>query len=89
MASPAPASRVQSIDALRGFVMIIMALDHTREFFHAGAFLFQPEDLTDYEIGWKPTFADGHVIFVKNTIAPAIWQAIATRAGGEVAKFEQ
>lgn len=46
MAGPAPAPRVQSIDALRGFVMIIMALDHTREFFHAGAFLFQPEDLT-------------------------------------------
>src|SRR5690348_4968293 len=26
--------------------MIIMALDHTREYFHSGAFLFQPEDLT-------------------------------------------
>ena len=26
--------------------MIIMALDHTREFFHSGAMLFQPEDLT-------------------------------------------
>ncbi len=26
--------------------MIIMALDHTREFFHAGAMSFQPEDLT-------------------------------------------
>ena len=26
--------------------MIIMALDHTREFFHAGAQQFQPEDLT-------------------------------------------
>ncbi|HLI65346.1 MAG TPA: TonB-dependent receptor [Caulobacteraceae bacterium] len=22
---------------------------------------FQPEDLTDYEIGWKPTFFDGHL----------------------------
>ncbi len=22
---------------------------------------FGPEDLTDYEIGWKPTFADGHL----------------------------
>ena len=26
--------------------MIIMALDHTREFFHSGALLFQPDDLT-------------------------------------------
>src|SRR5580704_17827559 len=39
-------SRVISVDALRGLVMIIMALDHTREFFHAGAMSFQPEDLT-------------------------------------------
>lgn len=22
---------------------------------------FRPEDVTDYEVGWKPTFADGHV----------------------------
>ena len=39
-------SRLLSVDALRGFVMIIMALDHTREFFHSGAMVFQPEDLS-------------------------------------------
>jgi uncharacterized membrane protein len=39
-------SRVQSVDALRGLVMIIMALDHVRDFFHAGAMSFQPDDLT-------------------------------------------
>ena len=39
-------SRVASVDALRGLVMIIMALDHTRDFFHADAMLYQPEDLT-------------------------------------------
>jgi uncharacterized membrane protein len=47
-AVPAPQSspRVTSVDALRGLVMIIMALDHTRDFFHSGAMTFQPEDLT-------------------------------------------
>jgi uncharacterized membrane protein len=38
-------TRLSSVDALRGLVMIIMALDHTREFFHIGAMSFQPEDL--------------------------------------------
>jgi uncharacterized membrane protein len=43
---PARQTRIQSVDALRGFVMIVMALDHTREFFNAAAMSFQPDDLT-------------------------------------------
>ncbi len=39
-------TRVQPVDALRGLVMIIMALDHVRDFFHSGATLFQPDNLT-------------------------------------------
>src|SRR5437016_8173194 len=39
-------ARVPSVDAWRGFVMIVMALDHTREFFHSGAMSFQPDDET-------------------------------------------
>jgi uncharacterized membrane protein len=37
--------RLTSVDALRGAVMVIMALDHTRDFIHAGAMSFSPEDL--------------------------------------------
>jgi uncharacterized membrane protein len=39
-------TRNDAIDAVRGSVMVIMALDHVRDFVHAGAMTFQPEDLT-------------------------------------------
>lgn len=38
--------RFDSVDFLRGLVMVIMLLDHTREFVHAGALRYSPTDLT-------------------------------------------
>src|SRR3974377_996411 len=39
------ALRLVSIDAVRGAVMVIMALDHVRDFVHSAAGQFRPEDL--------------------------------------------
>ena len=38
--------RVDAVDLLRGIVMVIMMLDHTREYFHREALNFDPTDMT-------------------------------------------
>jgi len=55
----------------------------------------RPDCIVYHNPGWKAARSfhsggvnllccDGHVIFIKNSINPPIWQAISTRAGGEV-----
>jgi len=46
-----PKNRIESIDLLRGIVMIIMAIDHVRNYFHFDAFLYSPVDLSQTSPG--------------------------------------
>lgn len=42
--------RIDSIDLLRGMIMVIMALDHARDFFHHDVAFYDPLDLTQTNI---------------------------------------
>ena len=51
MATTGARARIDSIDLVRGLVMVIMALDHVRDYFHGPSQHFAPEDLTRTD-GW-------------------------------------
>jgi uncharacterized membrane protein len=83
--------RLLSIDMLRGAIMVVMALDHVRDFFHAGAMSFSPTDLDKttpalFLTRWITHFCMPVVMFAAGTAAFLWWQR-SNRTRGQLSRF--
>jgi len=82
-------ARIESIDLLRGIVIVIMAIDHVRTYFHADKFVFDPTDLTQtnpaiFFTRWITHFCAPAFVFLAGISASMISQR---KTKGELSRF--
>jgi uncharacterized membrane protein len=81
--------RIESIDILRGIVMVIMALDHTRDYFHKEAYTDDPLNLATtttflYFTRWVTNFCAPVFVFLAGTSA---WLQSQRKTKKELSRF--
>jgi uncharacterized membrane protein len=83
-------ARVDSVDLLRGLIMVIMMLDHTRDFVHSDAFVFDPTDMTKtypllFFTRWITHFCAPVFVFLAGT--GAYFQQLRGKPKSELSRF--
>ena len=92
-AEAAPAARrtrIDSVDLLRGAVMVLMLLDHTRDYVHRDGLLFDPADLSRTTVAlfltrWITHFCAPAFVFLAGT--GAALQLARGKSKGELSRF--
>src|SRR5579871_3054225 len=84
--------RLQSIDAVRGAVMIMMALDHVRDFVDRDAMQFSPTDLSRttpvlFLTRWVTHFCAPAFLFLAGVSAFLWWQRGRSRSRRQLSRF--
>src|SRR5688500_9212983 len=82
--------RIHSVDFLRGIVMMLMLLDHTRDFVHAGALQSDPTDLSRgdailFFTRWITHFCAPTFVFLSGV--SIYLQKLAGKTNGQLARF--
>lgn len=90
MAAETLRERIYSIDLLRGVVMMIMLIDHTRDFVHAGAMQFDPTDLSKTSVAvfftrWITHYCAPIFVFLAGT--SIFLQKLNGKSNAELSRF--
>jgi uncharacterized membrane protein len=88
--TPEDRRRITSVDLLRGLVMIIMLLDHVRDYVFAGGLTNNPTDLTKTNVvlfftRWITHFCAPTFVFLSGT--SIYLQRLRGKSNGELSRF--
>ena len=89
-AAPSRRTRIDSVDLLRGLIMAIMMLDHTRDFVHRDALAFDPANVARtfpmlFFTRWITHFCAPLFVFLAGTAAS--FQEMRGRSKAELSRF--